>query len=162
MRSTHLLFAALFTWSFGLAQNGPGLRAISAELGGVAQIFSLNYERVIVRKERHCIVGRYGIGVEQGGSLNIPHGITYNFGRRNKFLEAGLLGALGPTTFGYADATAVWYYIAPMVGYRSHPERGFLFKAYISPLIPIEQYPEVMFWGGIGFGYVFRGKKSGQ
>jgi len=137
------------------AQLDAGKNVASIELSGVGLVGSLNYERMFLPKEKSFLNARIGMGLTDLGQPSFVHGVTYCRGNSKHFLEIGLLGGLGTTTFGVADAPSTNYYLAPMLGYRRHPKKGFLFKAYICPLIPVPSGPPVSIRIGIAFGLAF-------
>lgn len=138
-----------------LAQIDVGKQVISLELAGVGLFGSVNYERVFLPREKSFFNARAGIGLTDLRQPSFIHGITYCRGTSKHFVEAGLLAGVGTTTFGFADAPSTNYYLAPMLGYRRHPKKGFLFKVYASPLIPTSAGTPVSFRFGIAVGLAF-------
>ena len=134
----------------------PGNRAWNVEIGGVGQLISFNMEWVLAQKPGGFWVARAGVAKYSDFGFGIPHSITWNLGNHKSFLELGLGGSLGPTTFGYADASAEFYYFAPIAGYRLHPSKGFQFRIFVSPFITLEAEIETTGIVGISFGRVFR------
>ena len=112
----------------------PGNRAWNIELGGLGQRISFDLEWAGKHRSNGFWVARAGIA-KYADFFGIPHSITRNFGRQKHFFEIGLGGSLGPTGFGYLDGEGSFYYIAPIVGYRRHPSKGFQFRAFASPFI---------------------------
>jgi hypothetical protein len=137
------------------AQESPGKSTITPELFGVGQGFSINYGRVLKQRQHGFISGRLGLGVEGFGFPLLVHGITYCWGKDKHYFESGLLGTLGPTSLGFADASSAFYVAAPMVGYRRHPVKGLTFTFYISTLIPVDEFIDIAVRPGIGLGYAF-------
>ena len=135
-----------------LAQLDVGKNAVSVEASGVGLVGSLNYERVFFAREKSFLNARIGVGLTDLRQPSFVHGITYCRGTSKHFMEAGLLGGMGTTALGFADAPSTNYYIAPVLGYRRHPKKGFLFKFYGSPLIPALTGTPVSFRIGIAFG----------
>jgi hypothetical protein len=138
-----------------LAQPDVGKNVVSAELAGVGLVGSVNYERVFLPKEKSFLNARVGIGFTDLRQPSFVHGVTYCRGTSKHFVEAGLLGGLGTTAFGFADASTTNYYLAPMLGYRRHTKKGFLFKVYGCPLLPTTAGAPASFRLGIAFGLAF-------
>jgi len=161
MRPLASAIAALFTSvTLTFAQELPAKRSFSFEVAGVSRTVSVHWERILARHPGYFVCARLGFGLslELSPEPSIPHGVTFNFGKKKSFFETGLLASLGPTSFGYADASSVMYFFAPMVGYRRHPARGFVFKIYFTTFIPVQKNPEVIPSAGISFGFTRKDK----
>lgn len=138
-----------------LAQPDVGKNAVSVELAGVGLFGSLNYEHVFFAREKSFLNARIGVGLTDLMQPSFVHGVTYCRGTSKHFVEAGLLGGLGTTAFGFADASSTNYYLAPMLGYRRHPKKGLLLKLYACPLIPTSAGAPASFQFGIAIGLAF-------
>lgn len=161
MKYIYAFFISIWIFTYSkplLGQINTGKHAISLEIYGISELLSCNYHRVLSIRQHSVINGRIGLGLSSFGFPNIPHGVTYCRGSSKNFLELGIHGSLGPTSLGYADAKSTIYVIAPMVGYRHHPGKGFLLQLYISPLIPISGNLGIKPTFGLGGGYVFGSK----
>ena len=136
--------------------DGPGNGAWNIEIGGIGQLVSVNKEWVLAQKSSGFWLARVGVAKYSDYGFGIPHSITWNMGKHKSFLELGLGGSLGPTTFGYADASAELYYFAPIAGYRLHPSKGFQFRIFTSPFLTLGGEVELNGVVGVSFGLVFR------
>jgi hypothetical protein len=76
----------------------------------------------------------------------LPHHITYNFGKKNHYFEAGYGGIASPETI-----------ILPGIhlGYRYESDNHFQFKAYTNPLITRENGIRYTALLGLSFGRSF-------
>lgn len=133
--------------------------AISAEAFGPGGLGSVNYEcNNFGLRENRFFSFRAGVGMTGNRSITIPHGISFNIGRKKNFLETSLTASWGNTTFGYADRGTTPYFLAPGVGYRRQSDQWF-FRIYLSPYVYTQPYVGAEFGGGIGLGYMFRNRE---
>lgn len=128
------------------------------ELAGNAIGYSFNYERRLSNR----LWGRIGVGYAPVPFVRfaaLPLGVSYLFGNKANFLEAGLV-----TTFAYADVDALFdsedgqefgVILSPTIGYRFQPQKkNLFFKIAFTPLFtPFET--KFLPSGGLSLGYSF-------
>ncbi len=167
------LLLGCFPYSL-FAQQAKSKTAFQVQLEGmgVAGLVSLNMDSRFSGKE-NGLGYRMGIGAvpkgffcetcNSGVILSVPLGINYLIGSRQHKIEAGA-GVVFPVIDGgtkrgceepvkgfFSDETSTWLFSS--VGYRYQPfrEKGFVYRAFISPLFQSEM--PVKFWGGASIGY---------
>jgi hypothetical protein len=133
-------------------------------LAGTGLVVSFNYCRIIQVKPDYFMSATIGLGsVPFAGGITIPHQLTYNFGRKNNFLEAGIGGVYwqGYENQENGKEQLYSYNIVPIVGYRKNfSNNKMVFRIYISPIIRVsgeyfyKTHPALPY-GGISFGYSF-------
>ncbi len=158
-----LLFLGSVADGNGFHEPGIQKNTVSVDLGGNGLFLSLSYGRVLIQKERCFIAGLLGVGsVPFIGGITIPHQVTFNLGKRRSFLEMGLGGTwwTGKSNASGYTETISFYHISPILGYRFQSGGGFLFRAYLNPLINLSGPPfiedyRVIPYLGISLGYAF-------
>jgi len=138
--------------------------AVYVDLLGNGLLLSINYSRVIVKKDRFFLSGQLGIGGELSVPMfAVPHQVTLNIGKPGKksYFEVGVGGTFAHGTDwrnGRNDVHLFSYMLSPIAGYRFQGRR-FFFRAYLSPLIQIAGYTynrwAVTPYGGISLGVAF-------
>lgn len=129
--------------------------SIQLELLGSGGAYSLNYERILINRNRWKTVANIGIDVRGGekwiGFL-VPIGITELLSFKSHHIEMGMSVASGYTQNRDHGG---WYdlYVMGRIGYRYQKPNGrFIARIGYTPFI----YPETFTpWGGIAFGYAF-------
>lgn len=150
-------------------ENNANLRksvmknSIDLTVGGMGLGASINYSRILLVKSKYFINASVGIGtVPSIGGITIPHQLTYNFGKKNSFLELGVGGSYWSgksNDSGYTE-TLNSYQLSPIIGWRKHFKNNMLFRIYANPLFHIngeyyiENY-EVIPYLGVSIGYNF-------
>lgn len=124
-----------------------------SELLGPGFIFSFNYERQFLLREKFHLCGNFGLGVAlEKEDAFVPMTLTGNFGQSKHFFEVGV----GYTHRPNPDDGVFGHFV---VGYKRIVKNGLSFKIRASPLIPLNNRdPDdipVIPWGGISFGYAF-------
>lgn len=170
---TLLLLVFSLTTAFSQSQpNEVSRNSFYFEGFGTALIYSINYDRLLVVKERSALAGRIGLtyfpkkinGSDQGPGVNIE--INGLWGANNHHFEIG-----GGSTFiylvqneeSYSLSNTSLLLLTTRVGYRFQKrEGGLLFRIGFTPLFPIiidkntsvdrSFFPS----GGISIGYTLR------
>ena len=147
---------------------GDSRNALFVELLGNGGAYSLNYERQLTDS----------LGVRVGyatwtnadvfplGSLDhyktVPVTVSYLLGRGERKLELGAGVTFGERSPGYGeDADRSFRTLTAIIGYRSQPRKGYLFRAGLTPFYSFEDgddaYPDpgFTFSLGVSFGYRF-------
>jgi len=177
--SMHLLFiSGLFSVKAQELVPEPKRNTIFVELLGNGGIYSLNFDRILISKEKWKLAGRVGFTYHNFfDDLNsqfygIPLEVSYLLGRSNHFLETGLgVTPVYDTSDGFEQNSPkqeTLFIITPVrIGYRyQRKEGGFFFKAGWTPQFyksyPLDTYnfPKnkgkiILIMGGIGAGYTF-------
>ena len=161
---TITLLVALISTSVAFARDSyKHNNSIFIDLGGNGMFISANYSRVFIHRPRYFISTQIGVG--KGilfWGMTIPHQITIDFGKNKSFLEAGVGGTFwfgNFDLFGTAGKYAI-YLVSPILGYRHQFNKGFIFRIYFNPLIPLFGVDEeirymIKPYGGISIGYSF-------
>lgn len=186
--SIYLLWPGLITHSFAqrtdtindfiILENIPPpplpKNAVFIELGGNGGLFSLNFDRLLLRKNRVNLSGRIGVSAfPQGPGFDYTFILEPNFYyslNSKHHLETGF-GTSWFNALSYDEQTEKWsrnqeYIFMPRLGYRFQDilNDGFFFRAGFTPIIkriyigePPNDYNGngFIFWGGLGFGYSF-------
>lgn len=142
----------------------PLLNNLSVNFFGDASLISLNYERYFIVGPTFLINSKIGLGFNEefqicfGGPcltekyLTIPHHITFNVGKDNKFLEFGLGGTV------IKGNTTEPYFLYPIIGYRKMATqlKRMSFRVYATlPLSGIEGDDILFLPAGISIGLGF-------
>lgn len=142
----------------------PSQWAVTAEVGGVSPVFSINAEWALLQSRKSFFIARAGVGhLFTGYSLlTLPHSLTWNRvlngkvkgcpprnPRNSLMAEVGLGGSY---LAGAIDE--VVYRWSPLLGLRgyyacNHRATGF-WKVQLTPLVSGKLAP----WGGVGIGLV--------
>ncbi len=156
----------------------PVYNAFFAELGGTGGLYSLNYDRILIKYEKIKITARAGYAfMPYTGDLtqNFIAENNYLFGKAKKFIEAGLGINYYRASFYKVGETPMFtfesdqFIYAFRLGYRfqNMDAEGFFFRAaltpfcarsynYADPLHPIlEEKRKLYFWAGIALGVGF-------
>jgi hypothetical protein len=137
--------------------------SIDLTVGGTGLFASINYNRVLLIKSNYFINTSVGVGaVPVTGGITIPHQLTFNFGKKNSFIELGLGGTYWSgksNASGYTE-TLYSYQLSPIIGWRKHFNNNLIFRVYANPLFHvsgeyyIEDYP-ILPYLGLSLGYSF-------
>jgi hypothetical protein len=138
------------------------LNTIDMTYGGSGLYVSANYSRKILEENDYFINASVGAGSFIGlGGLTLAQQVTFNYGRGNNYLEAGLGGSYRSRVGnirGMEDRFSCS--ISPILGYRRDLVGGFVFRIYINPLIRVAgdyfywEWP-VAPYSGLSLGYSF-------
>ncbi len=124
---------------------------------------AIEYGRVLLRKERWFLNGSAGVGtIAYAGGVTVPHQLTFNFGKRSSFFEAGVGGVFwnGTTdSSGFTDRESS-YNLGPLLGWRKYCKHKFFLRIYMNPLVlsPVGSDFQDVFYilnTGFSFGYSF-------
>lgn len=152
--------------------------SIYGEVLGNAAGLSLNYDRVLLKKEKITLSVAIGAGIVPSnlinGALNngwsranyivygIPISSNLYFGRNNHHLETGLGLTYQQGMYGVGEKYSKTIFGVVRLGYRYQRKKGgFFCKIGVTPFIPIKEFgtisvPYVVLpWGGLGLGYTF-------
>lgn len=152
----------------GIARN-----TIYAEGMGNGQTYSINYDRLFLRKEKFALAGRVGIGVTPNRYkelfYQLPVEICPLVGKGKHFFETGA----GFTFIQMVKNEDLYVTRHPWVagvllrtGYRfQKPDGGIFFRAGFLVIFPAAYSEGTYFtkhvipWGGVSLGYTFKKKK---
>ncbi len=139
------------------------------ELLGNAGLYSINYERALLRKEKFLIISRIGGGfLPNGKRVNQSYLAEQNFcyGKKSIFFELGfgytmqrkLLESCEPGGKDIVD-NMHWGLIRAGVRFQSE-EKGNVFRIGVLPIIYyrdscIEEWKLNRVWGGLSYGLIF-------
>ena len=136
--------------------------SVDLSIGGVGMGFTFNYGRVVAKKPGYLVIASLGAGsVPSVGGLSIPHRVSFNFGKKNSFLEAGIGGAYWSGREDSAEAPRIHsYQLAPIIGWRKYFKNHWLFRLHATPLFTVSgtnflNNKDIVFYGGISLGYAF-------
>lgn len=134
--------------------------AFSGQILGLGGLFSVGYDRLLWENEKLFLAAGLGVGMIPNG-VSIPHYLTVNLGKKRHYVELGVGGTFATGSFtSWNNTNHLLYGIAPVVGYRFQPARGFFLRTYICPtvfvvdkndLLPGAFYP----YTGVDLGYCF-------
>ena len=145
--------------SNSLAENLERKNNIDITLGGTGLFTSINYNRIVMVKSNYFINAAVGIGVfPLVSAITFPHQITYNLGSKNSFIELGVGGTYmnSQSTIEGVNKTFSSYHLSPIVGWRKHFKKPFLFRVYANPLTNIlGKHDSTIAYLGISLGYRF-------
>lgn len=168
-----LFLVFLCTTAFSQSsQNDVSRNSFYFEAFGTAILYSLNYDRLLVVKERSSLAGRIGFtyvpkieNPEHGPGLNIE--IVGLWGASNHHLEIGS----GSTFFylvqneeSYSPQSTSLFLLTNRVGYRFQKrEGGLLFRIGFTPLFAINVDKDISSFdrsfypmGGMSIGYTLK------
>jgi hypothetical protein len=155
--------------------------SIFVEFMGNSIFYGINYDRILIDKEKWKFTGRLGFSYQyyrshQYSRFIIPSEFTFLFGKTRHFFETGL----GVTYDVYTAPKANnviggevkhYGYIFSRFGYRyQRPQGGFFFKAGLNVAGPLTKYSRYAFYysefiwvyGGVGIGYTFKQKRKSK
>lgn len=156
-RMLPLLLAIAMTSAVPAFAGRTADNTIYIEYGGVAGLYSLNFDRILMRAG-----GVHGVGARLGASwfpltdagdvsfFAIPVNLVYLYGRKEHKLEVnmGVVSRIA-TGMGRREVLTV---IAPSAGYRFQMrESDFNLRIMFTPLLSSRFQP----WGGISLGRSF-------
>jgi hypothetical protein len=140
---------AAFLWlsvttSFAQAPVQPIRRnTFFVELGGNAMSYSLNYDRILLSRDKWKLSGRVGatylplFQVSDRLMAGVPLEVSYLRGRGKHFLEIGLGGTVTYDTYPLSDTRIRDLAVMGVfrVGYRHQkPEGGLFYKVGFTPM----------------------------
>lgn len=150
---------SLFSQTDTLVPKKPNLKFsyknnIQLELFGSGILYSVNYERVLLNKNKHKTVSDVGISrvpMNHFDGICFPVSVNHLFSFQYHHVELGL----GMTPYfafgGNYDGWGNFY--SMRIGYRyQKPHRKFIFRAAV---IPIVSYPGYGIFAGISIGRGF-------
>ena len=162
-----LAYLALRSPGHAQGVSGDSRNAVFVELLGNGGAYSLNYERQLTDS----------LGVRVGyatwtnadlfplGSLDhyetVPVTVSYLLGRGERKLELGGGVTFGKRTPYTSNSDRSFRTLTAIIGYRSHPRKGYLFRVGLTPFYSFEDgddaYPDpgFTFSLGVSFGYRF-------
>lgn len=140
--------------------------SVYIELGGTGLIYSINYERNLIKGKTLYANARIGITAIPNDYYNVPLELILLKGKKKSFIEVGLGYSPWIEPNSYKDNfrresyTRVSHYFVPKLGYRyQKPKGGFLFKISVTPTIfyisDTYYNNDFNLWGGISLGYCF-------
>lgn len=110
--------------------------AISAGILGMGGGLALNYDRLVWQNPKMFLSAGMGVGMVPLG-ISLPHYVTANIGKKRGHLEVGIAGTYITGKFQWTTETTQLYLLAPVVGYRFQPSKGFYFRVHLCPMINI-------------------------
>jgi hypothetical protein len=169
----------LLTPYIGRSQEKEGPRnTVYAEILGNAAGLSINYDRVVLKKEKIALSICIGAGFVPSNAINkllnnnatkknyLPYGFPIScnliYGKNNHHLETGVGLTYQQGMYGEGLKYSQTIFAVVRLGYRYQKENGGLFwKIGFTPFIPIKEFgtisvPYVFLpFGGIALGYTF-------
>lgn len=157
-----LLAATIFASFLAFPAVGQ-TRGAYFELLGNGGLFSFNYEQEV----RPRLLLRTGVGAWESEDLfssnkvsivSVPLTATYLIGSGRHFFETGGGVLLGHQDNPGLEQSGPFASLTAVIGYRYQKERGFLFRAGLTPFVPITSgdnaYPDenAMASVGVSFG----------
>jgi hypothetical protein len=175
----HFLVTILFALTINslLAQGYTEItkkNTVFLEVGGNGPLYSINYDRILIKKTNWKLAGRIGfmyfndnrglLENSENKQSSIPIELSFLKGKSNHNLELGL--GITPLSKGYLDKAGKDYTrvaTSGRIGYRYQKSNGGLFfKAGFTPITffkkdfnsvnPKYVYP----WAGLALGYTIR------
>ena len=156
-------FILTLATSFCNGQN-PGYRnAISLELTTIGKNMPgsllLKYDYSFKFAESGFWSTNIGVGGFYGSAWNglaVRPGLSYNFGRKNRFLEMGITGSYVNEYYdNYSPPRNIYWNIGPQIGYRSVSSKGIQFRVYTGISVGTTTFST----GGISIGWAFARSK---
>lgn len=151
-----------------LAQDKPfpfqARNAIYLELGGPNQLYSLNYDRIIVTStKQHWLFG-YRIGGSLAGENLVKSRVISELytllGQHKSHLELGISSSVGRNVYDNAPYGGfVNVFLSPVVAYRLQEPKGpSCFRVSLSPFVELNNQSSSRYTGvfiGLSFGRSF-------
>lgn len=138
--------------SVAVAQESQSKASYAAyiEAGGQGVLYSANMEVQLIRP----LALRAGFTVLPLADRTIsvvPLSATALLGAGPHHFETGIGASIGMTS----DSDA--RFISPIVGYRYQSiENGLVFRATLCPLVRMNDFSEIIPWGGLSIGYAWK------
>lgn len=130
--------------------------SVQLELLGVAAVYSVNYERILINRRKWKTAGGVGFSFlpyDVHRSFSFPIQLTEMYSISEHHIEMGL-GVNPNYTTNEADDETWKMFLVGRVGYRYQKESGrFLFRASAIPMYLNGKINSV--WGALCFGYTF-------
>ena len=146
---------------------------------GNSLVYGLNYDRILINKEKWKFTGRLGFSYfyqrhDQYSIFNFPSEFSFLIGKSKNFFETGVGATYYFETIPQAyassqDKIAQYAYLFTRLGYRyQRPQGGFFLKAGLNIVFPLTEDSKYVFlysefiwiYGGVGIGYTFKPKKN--
>lgn len=149
--------------------------SVYAEILGQGGIYSINYDRIYVKKNTPVAFRLGGSAFYSDKVLvfNTPMSVTALIGKQIDYFEVGMgISHLYAIDTYFKDPTeyAMIYVLAsPILGYRKQISKGVMFRAVLSPLITVLSSERIdrkapfygsLPWIGLAFGYSFPSQKN--
>ena len=147
-------------------------------LGNAAGLFSINYDRIVFKKEKISLSFSIGAGMVPGNLINnafnehlqkinyliygIPISLNLSFGRKNHHLETGLGITYQQGMFASGLQYSKTVFAVIRIGYRYQKENGgYFWKIGFTPFFPIKEFGNEQTFpfiplGGLALGYTFK------
>jgi hypothetical protein len=174
MKKTVLYFASItsllslvtaITFAQDKAFPFQARNAIYGEVGGINQVYSLNFDRLVLTTPSQAWLIGYRVGGSLAGKQLVRSRLVGEiyalFGEHNSHLEIGIGTSLG-RNWSYDKSPyggSLNMFVSPIVAYRFQPPGGIsFFRVSISPSITINSRDNRNSHGypiGIGFGRSF-------
>jgi len=185
MKTLILLFVCISIHCICFAQDAAknpnqsiSKNTIFGEFMGNSLVYGINYDRILVNKEKWKFTGRVGFGYlyvrqDKYSIFYLPTEFSFLIGRTKHFFETGL-GVSNyvetiPKAYNSNAQVKHYGYLFSRFGYRfQRPHGGFFFKGGINPMLALTKSARYTFyyseffgvWGGVGIGYTFKQKKN--
>lgn len=147
------------------------LNSVQLELGGHGLFYSLNYERIILNRERFKGTASLGVGYYPPSNGIIPLWMPLSFGGILSFgkhhaeigighvfiAESGTLGTpVGTFNSDQSASRTQFGFLSARAGYRFQKPGGrYLLRASFTPFVDYQSGMEMYPSGGLSVGYVF-------
>jgi hypothetical protein len=156
-----LLISSLFISSFCLSQElKPDLKFttrnnVNIEALGNGRLYSLNYERLLINRNRTKSFIRGGFGITN--ALYFPIMYNHLFSRNNNHIELGIGITAGWSIITRYGMSEYFRFLGNFnIGYRFQKSDGkFLFKAFLAPSVDLPNYSSIEISIGLSIGYCF-------
>jgi hypothetical protein len=157
MRTFLFLLLLISNTSFG--QTYAKRKSVFFEIAGSGGIGSINYEKLLCKKNNIEYTGRLGFSIapidkNNGIGLVFPFMVNSIFGKHSHKLELGIGQGLTVTTKG-----SFFLLTIPTIGYRYQNEKKKMFyRVTYTPLISCLIDFQVQQWAGISIGCTLNNK----
>lgn len=161
------------------ANQSVAKNTIFGEFGSNSLLYSINYDRILINKEKWKFAGRLGFGYYFGGThkhsiFDFPSEFTFLIGKSKHFFETGLgvtynLETYPESEYYYNIEPLHYIYLFSRFGYRyQRPQGGFFFKGGLNVFGPMSKNSRYAFaysefiWvlAGVAVGYTFKQRKN--
>lgn len=139
--------------------------AVSLQFLGAGAFLSVQYHRLLWESKERKAFFSLGLGLSAvPKGMGFPHSFSFGLGKKRHSVELGVSGVLALGRFrewdwsGDSNMVSI-YGLAPLVGYRFQPARGFFFRVHFCPTFFLhdgsERLPLALPYIGLDLGYAF-------
>ena len=146
---------------------------------GNSLLYGINYDRILINKEKWKFTGRLGFAYfyvpgDKYSVFNFPSEFSFLIGKSKNFFETGVgvtyyFLTVPKANYSYRDEVEHYGYLFTRFGYRyQRPQGGLFLKVGLNIVFPLTDNAKYTFYyskfiwvyGGVGIGYTFKQKKS--